>query len=57
LVRDLLVVVWLLVVVLGVISMCDDSLVVSWLISGHLVCWPLFSNAINQEQDNTIVKN
>jgi hypothetical protein len=29
LVRDLLVVVWLLVVVLGVISMCDNSLVAS----------------------------
>jgi hypothetical protein len=29
LVRDLLVVVWLLVVVVGVISMCDNSLVVS----------------------------
>jgi hypothetical protein len=37
LVRDLFVVVWVLVVVLGVISMCDNSLVVSWLISGHPV--------------------
>jgi hypothetical protein len=37
LVMDLLVVVWLLVVLLGVISMCDNSLVVGWLSSGHYV--------------------
>jgi hypothetical protein len=37
LVRDLLIVVWLPVVLLGVISMCDNLLVVGWLIPGHSV--------------------
>jgi hypothetical protein len=37
LVWDLLIVVWLLVVLLGVLSMCDNSLVVGWLIPGHSV--------------------
>jgi hypothetical protein len=37
LVMDLLVVVWLLVVLLVVIGVCDDSLVVSWLGSGHSI--------------------
>jgi hypothetical protein len=46
LVKDRFIVVWLLVVLLGVISMCDDSLVVSWLISGHLVFGDLGFRAI-----------
>jgi hypothetical protein len=37
LVPDLLIVVWLPVVLLGVISMCDNSLVVGWLIPGHSI--------------------
>jgi hypothetical protein len=46
LVKDLFVVVWLLVVLLGVISMCDNSLVVSWLISGHPIFGGLGFRAI-----------
>jgi hypothetical protein len=37
LVLDLFVVVWLLVVLLGVVGVRDDSLVVSWMGSGHSV--------------------
>jgi hypothetical protein len=46
LVRGLLVVVWLLVVVLGLINICDNSLVVSWLISGHPIYGGLGFRAI-----------
>jgi hypothetical protein len=46
LVKDLFVVVWLQVVLLGVISMCNNSLVVSWLISGHPVFGGLGFKAI-----------
>jgi hypothetical protein len=46
LVKDLFVVVWLQVVLLGVISMCDNSLVVSWLISGHSIFGGLGLRAI-----------
>jgi hypothetical protein len=46
LVRDLFVVVWLLVVALGVISMCDNLLLVSWLSSSHPVFGVLGFQAI-----------
>jgi hypothetical protein len=46
LVMDLLVVVWLLVVLLRVISMCDNLLVVGWLISGHSVLGGLGFRAV-----------
>jgi hypothetical protein len=36
-------VVWLLVVFLGVVGVCDDSLVVDWLGSGHSVLGGLVS--------------
>ena len=46
LVVDLLVVVWLLVVLLGVIGVCDDSLVVGWLGSSHSVLGGLGLRAV-----------
>jgi hypothetical protein len=46
LVMDLLIVVWLLVVLLGVIGVRDDSLVVSWLGSGHSILGGLGLRAV-----------
>jgi hypothetical protein len=46
LVVDLLVVVWLLVVLLGVIGVHDDSLVIGWLGSSHSVLGGLGLRAV-----------
>jgi hypothetical protein len=46
LVKDLFVVVWLLVVLLGVISVCDNLLIVSWLIPGYPIVGGLGFRAI-----------